>query len=155
MLVPVASRAPYPSQMISRGTITLPPPTPSSPLKIPPAVPIAASLSVGDVTAGVGMAGDTRARDRRERRGPRPRSRPARLADRPPSGAARALRDPHGRRWDDCADRERPVRGGRARGDAPPAPCPGKAVRAGRLPERPPRPGRTAGGWTRRARVLR
>src|SRR5881275_3146493 len=54
MLVPVASRSPYPSQMISRGTITLPPPTPSRPLSTPAAVPIAASFRV------LGMAGDTR-----------------------------------------------------------------------------------------------
>ena len=46
MLVPVASRSPYPSQRINSGTITLPPPTPSRPLNAPAAVPITASFRV-------------------------------------------------------------------------------------------------------------
>src|SRR3954454_20555567 len=57
MLVPVASLAPKPSQTISIGTITLPPPTPSRPLNAPPAVPIAASFRIRDSS----MAGGTTA----------------------------------------------------------------------------------------------
>src|SRR5215207_6616053 len=56
MLVPVASRSPNPSQTMSSGTITLPPPTPSRPLNAPAAVPITASFRVRGNTAG-----DTRA----------------------------------------------------------------------------------------------
>src|SRR5215216_2905958 len=44
-LVPVASRSPYASQRIRRGTMIVPPPTPNRPLKKPPAVPIARSFS--------------------------------------------------------------------------------------------------------------
>src|SRR5215211_7098301 len=43
-LVPVASRSPYASQKIRSGTMIVPPPTPNSPLKTPPAVPIARSF---------------------------------------------------------------------------------------------------------------
>jgi hypothetical protein len=50
--VPVASRSPYPNQRIRSGTMTVPPPTPKSPLKAPAAVPIAASLTYRASTAG-------------------------------------------------------------------------------------------------------
>ena len=44
--VPVASRSPRANHSTSRGTITVPPPTPNSPLKTPAAVPTIASFSV-------------------------------------------------------------------------------------------------------------
>src|SRR5919197_1747289 len=44
--VPVASRSSYPSQRMHSGTITVPPPTPKSPLNTPAPAPIAASFSV-------------------------------------------------------------------------------------------------------------
>src|SRR5919197_4330926 len=44
--VPVASRSSYPSQRMHSGTITVPPPTPKSPLNTPAAAAIAASFSV-------------------------------------------------------------------------------------------------------------
>src|SRR5688572_30738739 len=47
--VPVASRGPYPSQRISSGTITTPPPTPKSPENAPAAVPAAASRRSRDM----------------------------------------------------------------------------------------------------------
>ena len=53
-LVPVATRSPKANQRISNGTITVPPPTPKSPLKKPAAVPIAASFRFrSDNTAAI------------------------------------------------------------------------------------------------------
>src|SRR3954451_22115121 len=43
--VPVASRSSWPSQRMNSGTMTVPPPTPKSPLKMPAAAAIAASFS--------------------------------------------------------------------------------------------------------------
>src|SRR5919198_3902797 len=55
--VPVASRSPYPSQRMSNGTMTVPPPIPNRPLKSPASVPVAASAS----SRRGGMTGHTRA----------------------------------------------------------------------------------------------
>src|SRR6476661_6806576 len=44
--VPVASRSSYPSHRMKSGTMTVPPPTPKSPLKTPAPAAIAASFSV-------------------------------------------------------------------------------------------------------------
>src|SRR5215211_1365809 len=65
-LVPVASRSPYASQKIRSGTMIVPPPTPNSPLKTPPAVPIARSFrnrsrATGGDTSGH-EAGDSQRR---------------------------------------------------------------------------------------------
>src|SRR5947209_8778176 len=54
--VPVAARSPYPSHSTRKGTITIPPPTPNSPLNNPAAVPVTASFSV----RADGMSGHTR-----------------------------------------------------------------------------------------------
>jgi trehalose 6-phosphate phosphatase len=51
MLVPVASRAPKPSQKTKRGTRIVPPPTPKSPLNAPAAVPTTANCKVLDIAA--------------------------------------------------------------------------------------------------------
>src|SRR5919198_5551848 len=55
--VPVASRSPYPSQRMSNGTMTVPPPIPNRPRKSPASVPVAASAS----SRRRGMTGHTRA----------------------------------------------------------------------------------------------
>src|SRR2546422_5307598 len=62
-LVPVASRSPYPSQKINRGTITVPPPTPNRPLNAPAAVAIATSFRSRSRDTG----GDTSGHDGRHR----------------------------------------------------------------------------------------
>src|SRR5947209_14645959 len=54
--VPVAVRSSYASHSTSRGTSTVPPPTPNRPLKSPATVPVTASLSVRGWT----MRGHTR-----------------------------------------------------------------------------------------------
>src|SRR5258708_3944471 len=73
--VAVAEASSEPSQKTSRGTITLPPPTPNRPLKGPAAVPIAISLSgrLSDLSDGVSAATLTRERVGHHARHTRPR----------------------------------------------------------------------------------